>query len=601
MREASTPVLAELAWRRNTTDLLLERVRTAPDSAAFEVRQGPGTELWRSVSATEFHGAVRRLAKGLIAAGVRSGDRVAILADTRYEWAVADFACWFAGAVVVPIYPGSAPSQVAGIVTDAGVHLGLAGTGEQRDLLQAALAAGTLRSWSMDAAETGDLAALAALGAHVSDEELEVRRQRATPDSVATIVYTSGATGEAKGAQITHGNLLHQVLNVAAAYTEVIREGGATVIFLPLAHVLARALQLVCLANGMRIAHLSDPREVVPALARLRPTFLVVVPRVLQKIRAAVAHRAARLGPLWRDAERTAISWGRHLEAAQTSATRPPVALRLRHSGYERLFYRRIRTLFGGQLDYLLSGAAALDPELCRFFRGVGLPVLEGYGLTETCAPLTGNRPGSIRAGWVGTPIPGTTVRIGADGEVLAKGSGVFIGYHGQDTVFPDAFFHTGDVGELDAEGRLRILGRLKEVIVTSTGKTVAPAVWEQAMEQQPLVAHAVMVGESRPFLGGLVLLDRESLQAWAEREGVPELVQLPAAGELIELTHARLRRAVGSIVEVANRRVAKTEQARRFAVLLAGDSLVTPTLKLKRTRLIAQADAIIERLYQRD
>ena len=615
MREFTTPQAVDLDGRRNATDLLAHRVRTSPDHIAFEVRTpgAPVTAPWRQVSTRAFEEEVRALAKGLIAAGVRPGDAIAVMAPTRYEWALADLASWYAGAVVVPVYETSAPSQVRAIVTDADVRLGIGGSAEHAALLTAALAAAgtpSLGVWSMDPHPDADLADLVARGHGIPDAAVEERRLLAGPDAVATIVYTSGTTAAPKGALITHGNFVGKVLSVASAYTEVVREDGNTIIFLPLAHVLARGLQLICLAQGMRIAHLADPREVVPALGTLRPTFLVVVPRVLQKIQASAAAAAAakRLGPVWASAQRAAVAWGAHQEAFDADPrARAPLGLRARHAAFDRLFYARLRALMGGRIGYLLSGAAALDPDLSLFFRGVGLPVIEGYGLTETTAPLTGNLPGAIRSGTVGVPLPGTTVRIADSGEVLAKGVGVFVGYRdpaNDAAAFVDGFFRTGDLGELDDQGRLTLRGRSKDVIVTSGGKTVSPAEWEGHVEASPLVAHAVMVGEGKPYLGGLVLLDPESVQDWAAREGIAGLagMHLPRDGGAVQVEDAALVAAIGHTITAANAHLARSEQVRRFALLLADLSeaggLVTPTMKLKRAALTERVRGVIDGLY---
>jgi len=578
LAEASTPLLVDATGFRNATDLLLARLAEAPDHVAFEVRDAdaPVTGPWRPVTTAEFAAQVRRLARGLIAAGAEPGDSVGIMAATRYEWAVAELACWFAGAVVVPIYDTSADVQVRTIVADASVRLGLAGSSAQAELLREALAeqAGNpLGVWTMDPDPGHDLDALAQLGEAISDEELEQRR--------------------------------------AAAYTEVVKADGNTIIFLPLAHVLARGLQLVCLASGMRIAHLAEPKEVVPALAVLRPTFLVVVPRVLQKVQAAAAASAAskHLGPIWTAAQNTAIGWGRFLEKRQlTPDARPSLWLAAWHRVFDRLFYTRLRGLLGGRIEYLLSGAASLDADLCRFFTGIGVPVVEGYGLTETTAPLTGNLPGAIRAGSVGVPMPGTTVRISADGEVLARGVGVFAGYRNREAnadAFVDGFFRTGDLGQLDADGRLTLRGRSKDVIVTSGGKTVSPAAWEGSVEQNPLVAHAVLVGEGKPYLGGLIVLDPESVNAWAEREGLAGAVKLsaPVDGGLVQVDDSRLVAAISRAVQAANAQLARSEQVRRFSLLIADlterGGMVTPTLKLKRAALLARVHDIVENLYR--
>lgn len=595
---------------RNATDLLAHRVAQAPDHVAFEVRDAEGA--WRPVTTRAFEAEVRALAKGLVGVGVQPGDAIAIMAPTRYEWAVADLAAWYAGAVVVPVYETSSAPQVAAVLADAGVRLGIAASHGHAALLAGGfdvIGTRALGVWTMDARPDADLAALVSRGVGVPDEEVERRRLLAGPEQVATIVYTSGTTAEPKGALITHGNLVEKVLSVADAYGEVVREGGNTIIFLPLAHVLARGLQLICLARGMRIAHLSDPRDVVPTLAVLRPTFLVVVPRVLQKIQASAGAAAARkrLGPVWAAARRTAVEWGLGEEARDAGViAQPGRGLRLRRAAFDRLFYERLRALMGGHIEYLLCGAATLDADLSLFFRGLGVPVLEGYGLTETTAPLTGNLPGSIASGTVGVALPGTELRISGDGEVLARGAGVFVGYRNPEAdadAFVDGWFRTGDLGTLDEASRLTLHGRLKDVIVTSGGKTVSPADWESGMESDPLVAHAVMVGEGKPYLGGLVLLDPETVHDWAARQGV-DLAGLlpPEPGGVTRVEDARLVDAISVSVAAANARLARSEQVRRFAVLLVDLSeaggMVTPTLKLKRAALAARVNHVIRGLY---
>jgi long-chain acyl-CoA synthetase len=606
------------AGHRNATDLLMQRFRSDPGHVAFEVRSAGAaiTDPWRQVTTQQFVHEVRALAKGFIAAGLQPGESLAIMSPTRYEWALADMAAWFAGAVVVPIYETSALPQVTAILKDAEVRLAVAGSAAHALLLEQGFEqAGTagLGVWTMDArqvSDRADLAGLAAAGAHVPDAAVEQRRLLADLDSVATIVYTSGTTAAPKGALITHGNFVGQVLNVAAAYTEVVRGDGNTIIFLPMAHVLARGLQLICLANGMRIAHLSDPRDVVPALGALKPTFLVVVPRVLQKIQASAAAAAAKkkLGPVWALAQRTAVEWGRFAEAHDADPTvRAPFGLRARHALFGRLFYARLRTLVGGRLDFLLSGAAALDAELSLFFRGLGLPVIEGYGLTETTAPLTGNMPGSIKAGSVGVPMPGTTVRISEQGEVLARGVGVFAGYRrAADNAesFADGFFRTGDLGALDERGGLTLTGRSKDVIVTAGGKTISPAIWEGYVEGDPLVAHAVMDCDVKHNLGGQVLLDPESVAACAELEGISEQagLRIPHGGGAVQIDDSRLLSAIGKAVNAANAKIARSEQVRRFVLLLTdlseANGFVTPTMKLKRGAFTEHARPIVEKLY---
>ncbi len=614
MQQHSTPLLVDVGGYRNITDLLVRRAAEAPDHIAFEVPAASGNldEPWREVTTQQFLGEVSRLAKGLIAAGVRDGDALAIMSATRYEWAVVDLAAWFAGAVVVPIYDTSSSAQVAAVVGDANVRIAVGGSAEQVRLLEHAIretGVDALGVWAMDSAAGGDrptIHDLAERHPEVSDEELERRRLTADAASPATIVYTSGTTGEPKGVILTHLNFLGQTLNISAAYGEVVHSSGNTIIFLPLAHVLARGLQLICLASGMRIAHLADPAKVVPALRILKPTFLVVVPRVLEKVQAAAAQKAESRGLawLWRAAWSTAMAWGAAQEDQDAGSTkRPSLGLRARHAIFDRVFFGRLREVLGGRLDYILSGGASLDAELSLFFRGIGVPVIEGYGLTETTAPLTGNLPGSIRSGTVGAPMPGLTVRISDEGEVLARGIGVFDGYRnpGHDAgAFRDGFFRTGDLGSLDEQGRLTLHGRLKDIIVTSNGKSIVPTVWENAAASSPLIAHAVMVGDNRPYVTAVLVMEPESIASRAGSSG-PERASTSGTG-FQEITDTELRAEVQATVETANALVAQSEQVRRFALVsadLTDTTLMTPTMKIKRRVVLERGASIIEYLYR--
>lgn len=611
VREVTVEPLLERADLRSVGDLLRERVATSPGHVAFGRRRGGVRE---DVTTAQFAGEVRELARGLVAAGVQPGDAVAVMSATRYEWAAADFAIWAAGAVVVPVYETASTTQAQAALSACGVKVALVGGAEQRAVL--AGAAPDVRVWSFDADPAGDLAALAALGdrAGVEDAELERRGALAGREDLASVVFTSGTTGAQKGVRITHGNFVALVVQVAAAYREVVNDRASTVLFLPLAHVLAQGLQLVSVHAGMKVVHEGDPRAAVAAMAEVRPTFMVVVPRVLEKIRAAARKKAAdrRLGRAFALAERTAIAWGEHLERNQEHAVPPRRGLALRHRLLDRLFYRRLRALMGGRVEYLLSGASALDADLGNFFRGAGVPVLEGYGLTETTAPVTGNRPGRMRAGSVGRPIPGSTVRISDEGEVLVRGVGVTPGYlraEDDEDAFVDGFYRTGDLGSLDDDGFLTIRGRLKNILVTAGGKNIAPEPWERIVATDPLVAEAVVVGEGRPYVAALLVLDADEADAWARRHGRGELAErvtgaaasAPPEGVLItdQQLVARLERTVAG----ANAAFSRAEQVRRFAVLASGltqqHEILTPTQKLRRERFLGAVAPHVEHLYQ--
>lgn len=591
LREVSTPLLVDPEGRTNVTDLVIERFKLAPEHTAFTLA-GPEDRLV-DVTTAAFYCAVTDLAKGLIAAGVRAGDRIAVQGKTSYAWAVADLAALWAGAIVVPIFDTAAKAQVEFITQDASIKWAFADTAEQRQLLAAQ---GTANVWDL-AADTVGESDLVRLGRAVSAGELEARRVATQLDDIATLVYTSGTDGEPKGVILTHRNLVGQVLNVGADYSQLVNDAGRTLIFLPLAHVLARGLLLICLAGGMAVSFESDPKQAVASLARLRPTFLVVVPRVLQKIRERVGANAdaKHLGWLWRRAERVAIQRGSELQQGQAGETpRPSVAHRL----FDRLFFHRVRELFGGELRYILSGAAPLGTELSLLFRGMGLEVIEGYGLTETTAPLTGNRVGDNYAGTVGRPEPGHTVRISEQGEVLAKGVGVTRGYwNDRDNAeaFVDGFLRTGDLGTLDDAGRLRITGRIKDVIVTAGGKNMSPLPWQQTVEADALVAHAVVVGDSRPYLAALILVDDDEL----ERLGMPATASTSPEPVAAEAIIDRVRRAI----QAANERVSMPEQIKRFSIwradLRPGADWVTPSMKLRRSQVLASMASAVEQLYR--
>lgn len=619
-RESATPQLVDISGVRNVTELLAQRFRTAPDHIAFEART-PGASLdapWRQISTSDFMGEVVAAANGLIASGVNSGDRVLIMASTQYLWAVADHAALFAGAVVVPVYDTASDAQLQSIISDAAPVAAFAGDdaiARRLAEVSATTPSSNLAVWVFDSAtdqprtdRVGPMTELAGLGGHVSAAELEDRRLSAGLDDIATIVYTSGTTGAPKGALITHRNLVGQVLNTADAYREVVKESGNTILFLPLTHVLGRALQLICVANGMRVAHLSNPKDVVQALAILRPTFLVVVPRVLEKIQAAAAAsaREKKIESVWSTAVIAAQRWGSHLEDRDRSPkARAPLGLRVQHAIFDQLFYRRLRTVMGSRIEYLLSGAATLQPELARFFRGIGVPVIEGYGLTETTAPLTGGRPGSLIAGNVGRPLPGNAVKIAHTGEVLAKGVGVFAGYRDQaqnEAAFVDGYFRTGDLGKLHADGSLSLHGRLKHVIVTSTGYTVSPETWEQAVEAHPLVAHATLVGTDRPYLTALIVLEPEATAAWCTANGVPTPSELEASG-LTVCNNAHLTAELTGTLAAANALVSPSQRVQYWRTINIGndalEQFITPTMKLKRQALVDALQPVVDELYR--
>lgn len=602
LREYTSPLLVPTTGIGSLTDVLLRRRDEAPEHVAFQCPSGlddSGSMQWRDVTTKEFFADVDALARHFIAVGIEPGQSVAVMGKTCYEWVLADVAALRVGAVVVPIYDTSALPQVRAIVDDAEVVRAVAGNAEHAESLADALGSPDL-VWTMQGTNAPELTSIATLLeqpplAPVSDAELELRRSSRTLDDVATIVYTSGTTSDPKGVQLTHGNFVTQILNIAESHKNVLNEHGSTILFLPLSHVLARAVQLVCLANGMRVAHLSDTSRIIPTFTEVRPTFVMVVPRVLEKIVTAVGKKAEakKLGKVWADAHTVAERVGALRESVnEFDMPSLPLVLKAKHALYDRMFYSKIREMLGGNMLYVLCGGAKLHRDLALAFRGFSIPVIEGYGLTETTAPLAANLPGDLRAGTVGPPVPGMTVKISDEGELLAKGPGVSPGYRNPEhtkAAYVDGFLRTGDLGTIDEKGRITLNGRSKDVIVTSGGKTIEPAGWEGAVEKHPGVAYAVAVGDDRPYLTALLIQQME------EGEGDGEEVQI--------IENPKLIADLLPFIENANNDVSRTERIKKFAIVRANlddPTLMTPSMKLRRAAFLEKAKAHIDELYER-
>ena len=608
MREASTDLLVEVDPASNVTDLLLEQHAANPARALY-ARQGPNG--WTDVTAQKFLQDVSALAKGLIAGGLEPGNTVAVMSATRYEWTLVDFAIWFAGGVTVPIYETSSENQIEWILHDSGALRVFAEDRGKVDLVAKVLASSELLKdrlvnvVRMDHDGVApDLASLAAAGMGVTDAELERHRSAAALEDVASLVYTSGTTGNPKGCEITHGNFALVAKNIVPFLPELlVQENARTLMFLPLAHVLARAVQVVCLSAGATLGHTGSAARLLEDLGTFKPTFLLVVPRIFEKVRAGAAQKSALAGKsgIFGAASDAAVRYSKELDAAARGEGNGPGFLsRTRHAVFDRLLYPKLRQALGGQVHYTVSGASPLGADDAHFFRGAGIPVLEGYGLTETTAPCTVNTPTRTRVGSVGIPVPGTTIRVAEDGEILVKGIGVFKGYHANEAAnaeaFVDGFFRTGDVGELDPEGFLTITGRKKDVLVTAGGKNVAPGPLEERIRAHQLVGHAVVVGEGKPFVAALVSLDPEGLENWCALHKLPPLAPADATSD------PRVRAAVQEAVDHANAQVSTAESIRSFALLASQFTLesghLTPSLKLKRAAVVRDFEAEITKLY---
>ncbi|GAA5161965.1 AMP-dependent synthetase/ligase [Ornithinimicrobium tianjinense] len=596
MTETSVPPLVPSRTEGNIADYVVGWAEREPGRPMMAVRTADG---WADVSAAELHERVVGLARGFVAAGIEAGDRVAIMSRTRMEWALADFALWMVGAVPVPVYETSSRSQVEHILRDSRAVAAIVEEQAQTALVSSLHdALPDLHDvWQIEA---GALDELSAAGVDVDLALVEARRAAVSRSDLASIIYTSGTTGDPKGCELTHGNFMALAENTAERLPEIARAPGAsTLLFLPLAHVFARLVQVLAVHAGLRVGHTPDPADLLEDLATYRPTFLLAVPRVFEKIYngAESKAQAAGRGQVFRWAARVARDYSQAL-----SDGGPGLALRAQHSIADRLVYARLRAAMGGRVTYAISGGAALGERLGHFFRGIGLVVLEGYGMTETTAPATVNTPDMIRIGTVGRPLPGVAVRVDDDGEVWVRGINVFRGYHGQAEATAqarqDGWLRTGDLGALDPEGFLTITGRTKELLVTAGGKNVSPGPLEDRLRAHPLVSQCIVVGDGRPFVGALVTLDTEMLPTWAAGRGRPGLTVSEAVTD--EEVLAEVQRAV----DEANAAVSRAESIRSFR-LLAEDftidnGMLTPSMKLKRQRITDALQDEIERLYAR-
>ncbi|MFG2022776.1 AMP-dependent synthetase/ligase [Streptomyces sp. NPDC048825] len=606
VREARMPPLAPRATTGSIADLPYINAAEAPDAV---ILRRSANDTWHPVTAEAFAGEVTAVAKGLIAEGLEPGGRVALMSRTRYEWTVLDFAIWAAGGQSVPIYATSSAEQIEWIVHDSGARFVIAETPENAE----AVTAGTAdhpdppRVWQID---EGALPELTARGRNIPDEEIIKRREDLTSGTPATICYTSGTTGQPKGCVLTHANLYAEAANTVELlhpiFKEITGEVASTLLFLPLAHILGRTIQIACLMARIELGHFPSitPNELRPALREFGPTFLVGVPYLFEKIHAtgrATAERIGR-GASFDRADRIAVRFGEaHLNRFLGRGQGPNPGLYAAWALYDLLVYRRIRKELGGRMRYAISGGSPLDRNLNLFFYAAGIIIYEGYGLTETTAAATIVPPLKPRPGTVGLPVPGTAVRIHEDGEVLIKGGIVFNAYWNNpaatDAALTDDWFATGDLGALDEDGYLTITGRKKDILITSGGKNVSPAILEDRLRSRPPVGQCILVGDNRPYVAALITLDREDVAHWLHVRAMPadtpmsDLIRDPA-----------MRADVQKAVDYANQAVSRAESIREF-VLLEGEfteenRLLTPSLKVKRHAVTRTYAAEIEALY---
>ena len=601
MREFSVPATTPVAAEENLTDMVWANAERFGNAVSFR-RRVDGT--WVDVTARDFAAQVLAVAKGLIASGMQPGDRIGLLSKTRYEWSLLDFAIWSAGGVVVPIYETSSAEQVEWILSDSAAKAVFIETSAHRATVDSVVdrLPEVLHLWQIDGPDSdgaaGAIDELTALGAESSDDDVRERRRLVGADDAATLVYTSGTTGRPKGCELTHRNLLSEVRGALVAFPELLIAGNSLLVFLPLAHILARALAICGVYSRVTVGHTSDVKNLVEDLGSFRPSFVVAVPRVFEKVYNGAKQKAhaGGKGKIFDAAEATAVEYSQALDGDG-----PGLVLKAKHALFAKLVYSKLQAALGGRCVAAVSGGAPLGERLAHFFRGIGVPVLEGYGLTETSAAAAVNTQKAFRVGTVGLPLGGTSIRIAGDGEILIKGGVVFRGYWNNPEAtkesLDDGWFHSGDIGELDDDGFLRITGRKKEIIVTAGGKNVSPAVLEDRLRAHPLISQCMVVGDAQPFIGALITIDPEFFPTWRKQHGKGDdvtVADLVADPDLVN--------EIQAAVNEANLAVSKAEAIRKFRILPAdfteASGEITPSLKLRRTIVAGKYSNDIAAIY---
>lgn len=594
MKQAELPLVVTADPHANCTNLLLDRLAESPDAPLFALPLHGG---WQPVTTLEFYEQVYALAKGFVAAGIQPGDRVGLMCRTRYEWSLIDFAMWFAGGILVPIYETNAPDQIQWIVSDSGAKAILFETAEMHGRFNQVHSSAPFvhTTWTLDA---GDLTSLMESGIQIPDEEIERRRRIATPKDPATLIYTSGSTGRPKGCVLTHANFVDLCRNTRISLGEIINPDGSTLLFITTAHIFARFISILCITGGVLVGHQADTSALLPALQSFRPTFLLAVPRVFEKVFNSAEQKAesSGRGNIFRAAAKAAVEYSQAEDSGHI-----PLGLRLRFAVLDRLVLSKLRAALGGRVKYAVSGSAPLGVRLGHFYKALHVKVLEGYGLTETTAPATVNRPDHLKIGTVGTPMPGVGIKIADDGEIYVRGINVFDGYWNNPEATAEAFdgewFKTGDIGSIDDEGFLSITGRKKELIVTAGGKNVSPSYLEDPIRADPLVSQVVVVGDQKPYIAALITLDAEMLPVWLTNNKLDPSMSIAEAAENPAV--------IGHIQETVNRansRVSRAESIRKFVILpmefTEASGHLTPKMSIKRNVIVKDFAAQIEGLY---
>ena len=584
----------------NVVAALLANAAASPEHAALAYRKG---DEFVDVSTREFVDRVRALAAGLIGLGVQPGDRVSIFMKSRIEFTLLDYAIWFAGATTVTIYETSSALEVEWIVGNSESVVLVCGNDELKGRFDnVADQLGSVRQ--VFVADGGGLDELVDAGAAVDQAQVDQRIASITHSDTATLVYTSGTTGRPKGCVISHGSMIWEVRQVLSKTGTLFTSEGSTLMFLPLAHILARVVQVACVTRGVKVNFSTGIASLVPELGMTKPSWVFAVPRVFEKVFNTAQGRASGVQrKVFDRSVDVAVEWSQ-----QTIDGNVKWHTKLEHSLYQRLVYGKLKAAFGGNLDFAISGGAPLGERLGHFFHGAGVLVLEGYGLTETTAAATLNTPDEFKIGTVGKPIPGSGARIADDGEILLKGGMVFDGYWkneeaSAEVLLEDGWFATGDIGEIDDDGYVSITGRKKELIVTAGGKNVAPAVLEEAVRAHALVSQVMVVGDEKPFIGALVTLDAEELTKWADASGAYSSAPGELTREMVEDDSGALRSEISTAIDDANSLVSRAESIREFRILVDDFTIesgeLTPTLKMKRTVISERRASVIASIYR--
>lgn len=596
MVQFEVPAVVPADAQANITDLLVDRVKKTPDLALFAVPDGAG---WRDISAAEFHRQVIALAKGFVAAGIEPGDKVGFVARTTYEWTLVDFGLFFAGAVMVPIYETSSPTQIQWNMSDSGAIAIILESPEHFARFDEV--SGDLplvrNVWQM---HLGAIAALTDQGKGVADEEIERRRNIATGADIATLIYTSGSTGKPKGCVLTHSNFVELARNSSVALHDVLSvEGSSTLLFITTAHIFARYISVLDIHAGVKTGHQPDTKQLLPALGSFKPTFLLAVPRVFEKVYNSAEQKAEAggKGKIFRAAAHTAIEHSRLLQDGK----KIPFGTKIKFALFDKLVYSKLREAMGGRVRYAVSGSAPLGPRLGHFFHSLGITILEGYGLTETTAPATVNLATKSKIGTVGPVLPGVGIRLGEDGEIEVRGINVFKEYwrnpEATAATFDGDWFKTGDIGTFDDEGFLTVTGRKKEIIVTAGGKNVAPAALEDPIRANPIVGQVVVVGDQKPFIAALITLDSEMLPTWLGNNDLAADMSIADAAKN-EAVRAEVQRAI----DIANKGVSRAESIRKFVILptewTEASGHLTPKMSIKRNVIMTDFAGAVDDLY---